>query len=338
MKNKKDILIDAIGNIDDQYIIEAYETKNKKSILSWELVGKLLTGALCLFLLISFVPRFFRTGSTASKDTGFAITTDEEYISEEVYETEYGDVKSVERNANSINDYSQVTGSTISPLTENKKLIVTGFINIETLDFDSLLEKLNKSISEVGGYIQSSSISTNHYQNRNYDASIRIPANKYEEFISATKQTGNVTYYSESVDDITDTYTDLKARLNSLKTEESKVLEFYDKAINLEELMSVEERLTQIRYEIDSIETSIKNYDLLTNYSTLNITIVETKTYTETNDNFFSRLSLSFKNGISNFINMIENLALDIVYNIWTIALIGLGVIIVVLVIKRRKK
>lgn len=327
MQIKKDELIDAIGKINDQYIKEAKDVKTKKFSFNWALTGKILTGVLCLLLVVTIIPSFFRMGAAKSADMAYEVPM-EAGVGGYAYEAAEAEENGV------LYDESK---SRINSIAENKKLIITGNINIETLDFDKLLENLEKNIVEAGGYIQNSSINTNRYETRYYNATIRIPADKYEEFLSKTKQTGNVTWYSESVDDITETYTDLEARVNSLKAEEEKVMEFYDKAENLEELMSIESRLTDIRYEIDSIETRIKNYDLLINYSTLNISVSETKAYTKTNDNFFSRLSLSFTNGFTNFINSIENFIIDVVYNIWTIILVVVLSVVAIVVIKKIK-
>ena len=221
---------------------------------------------------------------------------------------------------------------------DKKKIIVTGNLNVETLDFDNVLNILEANVKKYGGYIQGSSISSNRNDRRYYDACIRIPAESYNEFLNATKENVNVIFYSENTDDITEKYTDIQARINSLKAEEAKVLEFYDKANNLEELMSVESRLTDIRYEIDSLETKIKNYDLLVNYSTLNIGITETKVYTKTNDNFFSKLGLNFVNGWSNFVNVLQDIILGIVYNLWIVILVVVVIVGIVIYRKKRNK
>lgn len=317
MKNKK--LIDALGNIDDKYIKEAHE--KKKFVFDFAFVGKLATAAICLLLVIAIIPNLFRMGGAPKEANGTAATTEaydvyeDAPMAEEGFYTDTADIK---------------------PIEDNKKIIVTGNLNAETLEFDNVISNLEANVNKYGGYIQNSSISTNMDDRRYYNACIRIPAESYNDFLSTTKADVNVTYYSENTDDITDTYTDLEARINSLKEEEKKVLEFYDQATNLEELMSIENRLTDIRYEIDSLQTRIKNYDLLVNYSTLNISIVETKVYTKTNDNFFSKLGLNFVNGWSNFINVIEDIVLGIVYNLWIVLLVV--VIIIGIVIYKKKR
>ena len=320
MKNNK--LIDALGKIDDKYVKEAHE--KKKFVLDFALVGKLATAALVLFLVVGVVPNMFRMGASKSSDSAAP--------------TESYDLKDEPSEDENIYSNSGVNIENAKVVEENKKIIVTGNLNVETLDFDNVLTTLQANVKKYGGYIQNSSISTNRNDRRYYDACIRIPAESYEEFLSATKENVNVTYYNENIDDITETYTDIQARINSLKAEEEKVLEFYDKANNLEELMSVESRLTDIRYEIDSLETKIKNYDLLVNYSTLNIGITETKVYTKTNDNFFSKLGLNFVNGWSNFVNVLQDIILGIVYNLWIVILVVVVIVGIVIYRKKRNK
>lgn len=320
MKNNK--LIDALGKIDDKYVKEAHE--KKKFVFDFAFVGKLTTVALVLFLVVRVVPNMFRMGASKSSDSASQM---ESY-----------DLKGEPSEDENIYSNSGVNIENAKVVEENKKIIVTGDLHIETLDFDNVLNTLEANVKKYGGYIQESSISSNSNDRRFYDACIRIPAESYNEFLNATKENVNVTFYSEHADDITEKYTDIEARINSLEAEEEKVLEFYDKATNLEELMSVESRLTDIRYEIDSLETKIKNYDLLVNYSTLNIGITETKVYTKTNDNFFSKLGLNFVNGWSNFVNVLQDIILGIVYNLWIVILVVVVIVGIVIYRKKRNK
>lgn len=302
----KDKLVDAIGLIKDEYIEEAH-TKNKFR-WSWALTGKVLTAAACLLFIINIIP-FNSYKSSDSVNNSYGSYSDESYYSYEYDDEKYALDSSV--SSNEIN----------SPLQENRKLILTANLSLETLDLDSVTEALIDNVKKYNGYVQSSSVSTRN-SSRYYSATIRIPADKYNEFISNIKQTGNVVSYSENVDDITDSYTDMEARLNSLKAQEAKVLEFYNQATSIEEMMDIESRLSDLRYQIESIEAQLKNYDLLTSYSTLNISITETKVYTPVSENFFTRLGNAFTNGFHNFTEGIGDLLIDIVYNIWFIILI----------------
>ena len=313
MKNEK--LVDAIGLIDDEYIKEAHEKRLIKKSFNWGLVGKLATAALCLCLVVAIVPNMFSSFAKSSGGSASYVARNNNYGADGAYELSEDMAPSQSYEAKS---------DTVD-LKQNKKLIVTGNLNLETMNLDELLAKLNESINKYGAYIQDSSINTSGYR-RIYEAAIRIPAENYEEFVSGVKGNGNVTYYHENTKDITDTYTDLNAKLTSLKAQEERVLEFYKEAKTIDELMAVEERLSELRYEIDYIETQIKNYDLQVAYSTLYITVSETKEYTETSVSFWTRLGNSFTNGWTNFTSNVGDFVLDVIYNIWTIIILVLVV------------
>ncbi|MDO4940121.1 MAG: DUF4349 domain-containing protein [Erysipelotrichaceae bacterium] len=322
---KKEKIIDAMNDIDDKYIQQAHQVQNKKSFFSFDLVGKLAIAAVCLALIVAVVPSIMpKMGSNNAK---------EEYI--ESYDA-VADMEMAEENGYSdigSGDADYITNAT-DIYENNKKLIVTGNLAVETDDFDNYLNSLKNKVESVGGYFQSSSIDIFDNEQRYYYATIRIPAQEYNNFLSSVKENVNVTNYNEYVDDITDTYTDLKARQESLKAEENKILEFYDQATNIDELMEIESRLTDIRYEIDYLESRIKNYDTLTNYSTLNINISESKVYTK-NVNFFERLGSQFVNGLNNFANVIQDILLSFAYNFLQIVLIVIAVVVIIKVVKK---
>ena len=208
-------------------------------------------------------------------------------------------------------------------------------MRMESQNLDDTIETIQRNVNIYGGYMQSTSLNQNTSYSRSYSATIRIPADKYQEFLESINNSGNTVSYSEEVKDVTDSYTDLEARLVSYKAEEQKVLEFYDKAETLEELLIVEERLSEIRYEIEYLEAQIKNYDLLISYSTLNITVTETKTYTPVSQSFGSRLVSAFTNGLSGFISNVEDFIVDLVYNIWTIIFVVLLICLAVFLYKK---
>ena len=305
---KADKLIDAIGLIDDEYIENAHE-KNKLFSFSKANIIKLATAMVCVLLAITILPKMFSNKGNDSYGST-AYTNEYQYVADE----------SVTNDSYKPAYEEETIGN--NTLKNDKKLILTGNLNLETQNIDDVLNTVLSNVEKFGGYVQKSSTYTRGNDTRIFEATIRIPADQYQNFLNDTESLGNVVSYSQEVEDITDVYTDIEARLNSLKAQEEKVLEFYKSANTIEELMSVEERLSQIRYEIEYYENTIKNYDLLVSYSTLHITIQETKVYTPTSTNFFTRLANSFKNGFSNFIDKIADFIIELAYNIWTILLL----------------
>lgn len=298
----KDKLINALGNIDDKYIIEAH-TENRKGIsISFSLrqIGKAALVGLCLILTFTAVSNM--RSPLKSLDS-----------SESVSEIENGYYGLV------FEDSMSETNDVLTKDSEDQtsKLIVSGSMSLETKTFDETINLITEYVKDNGGYIQSSWVNNDY--NRYYESVIRIPAEHYSDFTDLLRKVGNCTHYSETTDDITAKYYDVDARINSLTQEEERVIEFYNKANNINELMEVEERLTEIRSEIDSLETKMKNWDLLAEYSTLNLEIYETKLYTETSESFLNKINSAFAGGYRNFIMAVEDVILTFIYNIWLI-------------------
>ncbi len=336
MKSNK--LLEAIGLISEEYVDEAHGT-GKKRINVWALIGKLSTATICLFLVIT-------VGSGIVGGMKGGASMDKYYYESESngyadYDSSYYDGSyTVNKSADAPRSGESKSNTATDGTYDIKKIIVTANVNLETLDLDTLVGNLLADVNKYGGYIQSASTRGSAGKSgRTYDATIRIPADRYSEFISGVKESGNITYFNEGSEDITSAYYDLQARIDSLIAEEERVMEFYKQAKDLNELMAVEQRLTEIRYEIDAKQTQMKNYDLLTSYSTVNIHVTETVQYTETSVSFFTRLGNAFKNGWHNFTEGIGDFIIGVVYNLWGILiLVAVAVLVIRFIKKRRNK
>ncbi len=169
------------------------------------------------------------------------------------------------------------------------KIIYTGDAEVETLEFDKTLEALSKLIADCGGFVQSSNITgndfnTSYYGGKSYrgaEYSIRIPADKFKSVTESLTQLGNVPYSSTNAENITMQYRDTEARLTARQAEEKRLLELLSKADTVEEILQIEGRLSDVRYEIESLTSQIKNWDSLISYSTLNLTIREVTLYSD---------------------------------------------------------
>lgn len=312
---KTDKLIDAIGMIDDDYIEEAHSPKKKSSLWNRELILKLATGAVCILLAVTVIPQFFRSADSGGAANGSYMAYDQSAKASDEEGYAYPSYEAMEAEIPNPSSLPQDRSS-------NQKLILTADLEMETQDLDEMTSSLLQKVKAYGGYVQTSSFYNRSESTRIYSATIRIPSSSYESFLEEVKGSGNTIRYNETVDDVTDSYTDTEARLSSLRAQYDKVLEFYDKAEDISDLMSVEQRLSDLQYEIEYLEARIKNYDLLISYSTLNLSVTETKVYTPVKTDFFSRLGRTFLNGWNHFTVGIESFILDVVYNIWTILIL----------------
>lgn len=175
---------------------------------------------------------------------------------------------------------SVATSTTISETAQiNRKLIRTFEVNIETKEFDAVLSGIQSKVQELGGYIEQSSLDGgseyySHY-NRYSNMTVRVPSDKLDGFIENVKETANVTYISESTEDITLRYVDTESRKIALETERDRLLELLEKAETVEDIITIESRLSQVRYELESYASQLRTFDNQVDYSTVHISIRE---------------------------------------------------------------
>lgn len=224
----------------------------------------------------------------------------------------------------------------------SRKLIRTFNLDAETTDFDNLVTQLQQETQNLGGYVESSYVNGNSYytENSRYASlTLRIPKDKTNDFLGTVGEMANVTSKSENVEDVTLTYTDLKSHVEALQAEQEQLMKLMEQAKTVEDTMSIQSRLTDVRYELESYMSQLKVYDNQVDYDTVNISIQEVKNETPTGE-----LSIGQKmlNGLENSLRAIAESAKNLC--IWFVASIPYFVILfavifaVVSIIKKIRK
>lgn len=191
---------------------------------------------------------------------------------------------------------------------DRNKIIKRYYYNYETEKFDDAYAYLREQIKKYQGYISSSELEGADY--RTLTLTARIPAENSDAFTGSMGNLGTVISQSESAEDVTLQYTDTESRIASLKTEQERLNELIKKADDLESIITLEERLTEVRYELENYQSRKNLYDDLITYSTVNITLSEVSYTVEVDDStFISRISTGLeksfrdiKNGFVNFL------------------------------------
>ena len=222
-----------------------------------------------------------------------------------------------------------------------RKLIKTVNMNVETQEYDALMANLERKIDELGGYIENlESYNGSNYSGqtrRNASMTIRIPQENLDGFVSAVSDLANIVRRTENVEDITLDYVDLKSHKESLQVEQERLLELLERAETLEDIITLENRLTSVRYQIESMESQLRTYDDKVDYSTVTLRIDEVQVYTPT------REDTSWERMVNGLMESLENIRDGAVnFGIWFVIhspyLLIWGVIIAVIVIVIRRK
>lgn len=194
-----------------------------------------------------------------------------------------------------------------------QKLIKNLHLSAETEDFDTLLPGVENCIAQLGGYVENSEI----FHGGAYDANVlrnarmtvRIPAEKLPEFVDQLSGISNITSSSETTEDVTLTYSDTESRVKALEVERDRLLALMEKAETTQDLLEIESRLTEVRYQLESAASRLKLYDNLVSYSTVHLDIQEVRALTPTQaPTVWQRLSTGFTDNLKGLGNFFVNL------------------------------
>lgn len=166
---------------------------------------------------------------------------------------------------------------------QNRKLIRNVDMTVETEDFDTLVSHVEQKVTSLGGYIENSSIYngsyTSEYRSRSAQITARIPADKLDSFVEDVAAQSNITNKSESVEDVTLQYVDLESHKKALLAEQESLLAMLENAESTEDIIVINEQLTQVRYQIESMESQLRTYDNKISYSTVYLSVEEVEQY-----------------------------------------------------------
>lgn len=242
-------------------------------------------------------------------------------------------------NAASVNkELTAVEDTLKSETLSSRKLIKNISLDIETKNYDKYIEELENNVSSIGGYIEASN-EENYSNFRTFSATIRVPVNKTDGFTKAVSKNATVKRRSENIQDVTEAYIDIEARIKVFKAEEESLLEILKKAANVNDLISVRERLADVRAQIESYTAQLKSLENKTSYSTITITVCEVEREVKT-EGYWSKIGNNIINGfvnIGNFITLFFAFALSAIPYLIIPAIIIIVVLVISLRYKKRK-
>ena len=231
------------------------------------------------------------------------------------------------------------SGSTDLP--EGRKWIITIDMNVETEDLDALMTDLDQKIKALGGYVEDqnihngSSYATRRYRNANL--TVRIPDEKVDQFTDEISGLANVVNQNLRREDITLKYVSTSSRVTALETEEARLLELLAKAENMTDLLEIEARLTDVRYELENHASQLRLYDNQIDYATIYLYIDEVQEYTPVEDpTFFERIKTTFSDALEGLGDSIVNITVFLVGNSPYLLTFGVLAFLVIRFAKRR--
>ncbi|MES2138953.1 MAG: DUF4349 domain-containing protein [Bacteroidota bacterium] len=225
--------------------------------------------------------------------------------------------------------------STVERIKIPEKIKKTADLNITVEDYKKARTEIEKIVKSGNAYIGSENEQNTTYSITNYMV-IRVLNRDFDSMVNKLLTVAsNVNSKNVTAEDVTAQFVDIQSRLKSKKEIEKRYLDILQKASKVSDILEIEQKLGQIREEIEAKEGELKFLSDQVNYSTINLNFHQEFEYTPTDrPGFFGRMGSAFGNGWSGFLSFL----VGVVY-VWPLWLIlGLTAYLLVKFIKRQSK
>ena len=244
---------------------------------------------------------------------------------------------------NEVNTLSAMDEGAVDTPTQESKIIRTASLTIATKTYDESLALLRQLCGDAGGWVSWSSESTGGTGLRSASLTLRIPASRLDAFLEGTGGAGRVTYRSETADDVSDSYYDTAARLETQKALMARLRALVTDAASLSDLLELESQIADTQYQIDRLQSSLNSTDRQVSYATVDVTLQEENASSDITDGEKSlgqRILSALETGLEAFLDFLSDMAVFLAAALPFILLVAVVWITVKLIrraIKRRK-
>lgn len=307
--------------------------KKKKSIV----LGSGLLIACCLLTACgSNQSKSYSTESATETDSA---PYENSYATDDIYEEDVMEDAAMEETGEGSGSKG-VAEEAGKQVAANRKLIKNVDMTVETEEFDVLNKKLTEKVEALGGYMEKAyvsgkSIQASYDSTRSASYTARIPADRLNEFVTEVSNISNVLDKNESVDDVTLNYVDLESKKKTLEIEQERLTSLLEQADSIETIVALESRLTEIRYQLESMESQLRTYDNLVDYATVYLDVQEVERVTPAApQSAMEKMTDGFVNSVYQIGRGMKNFVIGLVIVLPYLLLWGVIIFIFILIVK----
>lgn len=221
--------------------------------------------------------------------------------------------------------------------TQNEKIIKTVDLHVETKEYDAYISSLTASVNASGGYVENSSadLGNGYSSNRYATYTVRIPAEKLDSFLASAGENGTITSKNEEQQNVTLEYVDLESRIEAYKTEKQTLTNLLEKAESLDNVLAIQERLSEVNYQIESYTSQLKVLENRVSYSTVTLRIYEVERVTEAEPTVWSRIKNEFSDNLDDLIDWCKDAVVNIIGGLPILIPFAAFITAVILILKK---
>ena len=156
-----------------------------------------------------------------------------------------------------------------------QKIVYTARASIEVPDVPAAADSLKSLAAEKGGYIASSTLSTQYDNQKVATVVIRVPAKEFEATLENVRALGTVKSANTAAEDVTEEYIDLAARKASYQNQIAQYNQIMAKSEKVEDIIRVQDQIDRVQTELDRLEGKLRYLDSRIDLSTITVTLSE---------------------------------------------------------------
>ncbi len=216
-----------------------------------------------------------------------------------------------------------------------RKIITSGQVALTVKVYDPFYKALEQQLQQVGGYVSNLEATRDSGSVRFATITIRIPPARTNLMVSWLREQGMIQSENIKAEDVSEEYFDIQARLQNAKRLESRLLDMVQKNTGkLEDLILLEEKLGEVRENIEQMEGRIRNMDRLISLATLTLNVQVQSSITVATPTFASRALYAWKNSLKALKEVSQSGLLALIAILPWILPVGLAVVILMFVFK----
>lgn len=237
-------------------------------------------------------------------------------------------------------DYETAEIEAAAPEAEREqKLIRRVDFTIKTMEFETVLQQLQEKTVQAGGRVEylSQYGDAGSGALRNASLTLRIPADQLDTFLQDVEGVGNITSFTNQVEDVSGSYYDVQTRLDTQLTKMERLQKLLAEATEVSDLIEIESSIADTQYMIDSYQGRLKGMDDQVDYSTVSVYVQETRVVETKEASFWQRVGDGISASVENGLMFLEDACVFLLAALPWIAVVVIAVLVVKLIRRKRK-
>jgi Domain of unknown function (DUF4349) len=158
----------------------------------------------------------------------------------------------------------------------DRMVIRTAQLAVEVGDMEQALAQARAIASRSGGFVSASSThieKVNDQDRMVADLTLQVRSDSADAALSDLRALGKVTSETSGSQDVTDEYVDLQSNLRNLQASESAILKLMDRATQIQDVLSLQRELTNVRGQIERIQGRKTYLERRTDMATITLSL-----------------------------------------------------------------